>query len=1502
MKKWFTGKPRSHRASLDWKLSRRHLVFEPLEKRICLTTIHITPAWLAQQGAGPYSLTSNNSTYLLDTDVATNGSAFVFAGKNIVLDLAGHTITYNNGAPVAVANGGFETGTAANWDLSHSPHAAVTANTDLLYGNYMLDYSGAFDSEYIISDPIAVPVANLEYTATVTPSKCTGTETISVIDAVTGAVLATASATNNQYCSVVSASFTPTTTHAVKIKIGVTSETSLDYVTLSASHQYGIVIGRDRLPSQLSYVKNLPQASNSTITSSTGMGRIVQGQGNGWSSSVFYADSAQGVTISNIHAEISGQDANAVRSVWGSDFNINDNTFISTSDNVSQRDRMDISGGALVSVAASYGTVSIKHNTLLGSPQQGVFATNNGNADDTIAIQDNTIQSHNVVANGYGIEVNEAYKFVISGNTITAGTGQSSRGILIDNTDAHGEVYSNYVDVHEAFNREYNPSSGGDTSALKIRTWSEVDQHDIYIHDNTFIARTYTGEPLGAIGLRYEYSANSAKVNLNYRIENNTFAAYNQNDDSSAFAAAVSLDKVGTDGSASFKNNIFESNEISLALGGNDNNGDDCLDGDFISNTFRKSNTGQPVAYHSVVAANYFYEEVHNVMLIDSKYEGGAADSISWQGSAPKDVSTGWLLSVQTQDTLDAALAGATVRVWDNAGTQVFSGVSDASGFVRDIPLLAIIYRQLGSNPAVITTDARGPFTLQVSLSGYITSSQTITLNQSQNVSVHLQRDNAASAVLGRRIFYNNSLFDDPAQGKSDDDAIAADKQPLFFGQTATFANYSSYSRGINGIMVDIDNLADPVNLSAADFQFRMGNNDYPASWSDAPLPASVSVRLGAGVNGSARVTLIWADDAIVNTWLEVTVLPTAVTGLTESDVFYFGNAIGESGDSTLNAVVDSQDEQAVLQHESGATPEAITNQYDFNRDGWVNSTDVIIVQNYRTDVPGVYPLLLISPRLGYLASAIVVKRQLFYNNSVFDNPALGRTDDDAIAADKQALLSGQRATFANYSSYLRGINGIMIDIDNLADPAHLTAADFQFRIGNDNNPSLWNDAPLPISVSVRRGAGIYGSDRITLIWADGAIVNRWLQITVNATAKTGLATPDIFYFGNAIGESGDSYLNATVDAQDEQAVLQHKSGFQPETFLTPYDFNRDGWVNSTDAVIARDFRTDAPGATPLLLILPPFGGVANVYVESRMLFYNNSVFDNPVLGNSDDNAIAFDKQALLPGETASFANYSSYSRGINGLMVDIDNLADPANLSVADFQLRVGNDNNPAGWTDAPMPTNFSVRWNGGYNGSSRIALIWTDGAIANEWLEVTVKATPRTGLSDPDVFYFGNAIGESGNSAQSAVVDDQDVQAVIQNKSGFNQESISSPYDFNRDGWVNATDVIIARDYQTDGPGAHPLLLISPPFSTSSFSSSSTTDATPPSSVPPQETSQNHLQKKHLHPKLPIPVQTALFSRPDSGINWNPKPHHDVVLDNSLIEDLLKLPHKATRIAANH
>ena len=162
-------------------------------------------------------------------------------------------------------------------------------------------------------------------------------------------------------------------------------------------------------------------------------------------------------------------------------------------------------------------------------------------------------------------------------------------------------------------------------------------------------------------------------------------------------------------------------------------------------------------------------------------------------------------------------------------------------------------------------------------------------------------------------------------------------------------------------------------------------------------------------------------------------------------------------------------------------------------------SGGVATFTNLVIDIPGEYSLQASSSGLAgdttpdFLVLGNVVARKLFYNQSGTagptvrydgNNPAANSLDDNAIALDKVALLPGAGpASFANVSSYSRGINGVMVDLYAFGS---ITASDFIFKMGNNNAPSSWAPAPTPTLVTVRSGFGTSGSDRIELIWTNG--------------------------------------------------------------------------------------------------------------------------------------------------------------------------------------------------------------------------------------------------------------------------------------------------------------------------------------------------------------------------------------------------------------------------------
>jgi plastocyanin len=881
-------------------------------------------------------------------------------------------------------------------------------------------------------------------------------------------------------------------------------------------------------------------------------------------------------------------------------------------------------------------------------------------------------------------------------------------------------------------------------------------------------------------------------------------------------------------------------------------------------------------------------------------------------------------------------------------------------------PPAAVIFDVNGSNAAkntTITFTKAGMYNLRAT----ITDAGGLVATTSLSVEVF-------SAVAGREIFYNNSKFD----SASDANAIATDKQALLPGRTATFANYTSYSLGINGIMVDITGLANATALTAADFQFKVGNDDDPDGWTDAPAPISITVRQGEGTNSSDRVIIIWADGAIKNQWLQVTVLATDNTGLAAADVFYFGNAVGESGDNSANAVVDAQDEINSRANKTGFSAAAITNFYDYNRDGKVNATDDLIARHNRTDGVGADPLQLIAAPVGAPPASYNTLQPMSSGNDpgnlitflasqtfIHSGGLLTQADFDRmitkVNANAQPWKSGWDELLANSHSSPNYVMQGPVSVvyrgtgysQNYSKLYNDIAAAYQnalrWKIAGDtacaNKAVAICDAWSATLTSIQGtsdkylAAGLYGYEFAIVAeimrsyngWGESANFNRFKNMMTNifypmnhaflvnhngaaidhywcnwdvcnmaSIIAIGILCDDTAKYNEAINyfkygagngaidhgvyyvhpgnlgqsqESGRDQGHATLDISLYGAFCQMAYNQGDDLFAyennkilalceytakynlfydVPYvPYNNSDNVNQT--VISSAGRGSirpsweliynhyvnlkgipAPYTEQFAALVRPEGGGGDygpnsggydqlgfgtltftldpytppASVAGRYIFYNNSKFD----ATADSAAIATDKAALLPGQTATFGNYTSYSLGINGIMVDIKGLANPGALAASDFQFQVGNGGS---WAAAPAPLSVGVSQGTGTDGSDRITIAWSDNAIQDKWLQVTVKANTNTGLAAADVFYFGNAVGESGDNSANAVVDAQDEINSRANKTGFSAAAITNFYDYNRDGKVNATDDLIARHNRTDGVGADPLQLIAAPAS---------------------------------------------------------------------------------------
>lgn len=580
-------------------------------RRVVPNATVIDAAWLAQRGPGPYLLDQAGATYVLQTDVRTEGTGFVVAAPDVTLDLNGHTVLYGDRPLPGLRNGGFEEGEgrqAAGWGLRDAPAASLAPNTNHLFGRQVLRLSDFRSRQRIVSEPVAIPQAGRTYTATVTPSGVDARSTVrlSVLDAVTGEVLAAATSDRAARGFSAVAQFTPPTTHRVRLQIdvtppaGVKDSIDLDAATLTASHDYGILASaswHDGVPGLV----NLPPEAQSAYQNAANFtlrnGTVRQGQGDGYASAPLFFRNLRGLTVDGVQTIASGMDTESLDATYAAGaVVVRHSTFREASRNVSNR--MDNFGTLKLNQVG--GPVVVEGNRILGSPQAGIVVARN-DPRHTVRIAGNEIRQDGAVTNAYAIILSGAQNFEIAGNVVKPTSG---RGILLDGyreTElAHGSVVGNLVEVQEVANREY--PTGLESVALRLRNnVGHMGAHRaLQIRGNVFAARTGEGLVEQAYGVRVSYAnARGQMTDAGIALEDNVIKAVVLTADGDYRAKALVLDRVDPGINLRIAGNVLESNDVSLALG---EAGGSVADVGLLSNTLRRSGEGPERPYLGVLA------------------------------------------------------------------------------------------------------------------------------------------------------------------------------------------------------------------------------------------------------------------------------------------------------------------------------------------------------------------------------------------------------------------------------------------------------------------------------------------------------------------------------------------------------------------------------------------------------------------------------------------------------------------------------------------------------------------------------------------------------------------------------------------------------------------------------------------------------------------------------------------------------------------------------------
>lgn len=513
-------------------------------------------------------------SYLLQNNVTSNGTCFKITANDVILDLNGKTVTYDNAAPITVSNGSFESSDMSGWDLTAAPAAVRVAGSynevTAYQGSYALKIPAPLTADQsIVTASSYALTAGQPYSASTmmwqpydinNAANADVHMTIEILSAADNSVLASADSRTVQAryttrgMQYVSVAYTPSASINIKVRLKVTGARS---VTNVGQAPYGAFYFDD---------VRIQQRGSRAIAADVGWarrfvfknGNIIQGQAHGdWSHAIgvggVVGSDTPSYEIAGLEISVSGNSTKAIQATSITNASIHDLLIHSAVDTIEIRDHYD---GALIHINDASYSGSIYNVTIDSGIQTGIYARSS-TATGRLKIYNNDITLQSKYTNDFGIVSYGNYGNIIYGNTIRCGSGNNTcRGIYLNANG--GTVHDNVVDVHyRANNQEYNGCGSG-VAAYGIQI--ESSARDVEVYNNTVTANA---DECGAVAFRY-YGPD-ATTSLNNNVYNNTFKAVEVNG-SSKLASVVAILQTYSQ-HLTFTNNILITNCNWLGLG-----------------------------------------------------------------------------------------------------------------------------------------------------------------------------------------------------------------------------------------------------------------------------------------------------------------------------------------------------------------------------------------------------------------------------------------------------------------------------------------------------------------------------------------------------------------------------------------------------------------------------------------------------------------------------------------------------------------------------------------------------------------------------------------------------------------------------------------------------------------------------------------------------------------------------------------------------------------------
>ena len=498
-------------------------------------------------------LNQANTTYILQNDVSSEGTCFFIIAQGVVLDLNGHTVTYDNAAPLSVANGDFEN--ADTWDLSSAPDAAIVPGSfvkpvTLFSGSQSLRFNVPNVNQSISStSPLALE-PNTTYSLSAMMYNQVSDPATLYVELAGTAIRASKTGKTWRGFQYTSVTFTtganpdPVTIVAGlgDASTGGTGSVYIDDIRIQRTRVAGVAVGPASWQgtSVISDVIQFGNAEYSTIRNGT----IQQGQSKSdWANAIrIMENSGTGWKVHDLTLRADGANSKAIKSTNGRNVQIYGNQIYNPQRAIISRDAFD---GAAVHIDYNgYGN-SIYNNTIHEGVQTGIKLsqtagqTQNEVFGNSITLQTRYTNDFAIVAGGSKIY----------NNTINCGSGSNScRGLGIGGTGT--VIFNNVVTVQELErNQEYNGCSLGGAYGMQM----EADSHDLDVYGNTVTANAGECE---AYAFRANPKAENGTYSSNNAIHDNTFIAVASG---TARAATIKYSALSTE-DVNVHHNVFRTN------------------------------------------------------------------------------------------------------------------------------------------------------------------------------------------------------------------------------------------------------------------------------------------------------------------------------------------------------------------------------------------------------------------------------------------------------------------------------------------------------------------------------------------------------------------------------------------------------------------------------------------------------------------------------------------------------------------------------------------------------------------------------------------------------------------------------------------------------------------------------------------------------------------------------------------------------------------------------